>query len=426
MHQSDEDGPYFTIIVNEHCGIADKLHNRFITLMSLGTACGLHYVHSPFNFGRSNNAWWKRLARRIHAQLFFRLGILLHPSIHRSFNNSKSAISKYREVQACEVYQFLGLRQFKPVISEPQFNDYDRVEIDVACYFAFNKVVDIKAFSQFIASQGNPRNSRKIYFLHSGDGFYDQFNRIKQFLNSSAAGELEKAMSQLRTQFWNVPVRSATRGSDDEPLIRLVIHIRVGDRCAIGLPTRKLVFFGERITTEAPLPAENNASADYGDGLAMLSKCRDLIQRITKELADHKYSCVVISDGYERALFCLTKAMSQGRIKLNALEVRTIREFQRDLQAGWRDIVGMKSTQVILGESLKDTLASVDAISQADVLVRGQGGFSWAMHKLYNRQPHSMVVDISEFSNVHAQKIKSLAQSLQSVRQPAHRLAQSG
>ncbi len=405
MKTEEESVPWFTVDTDQYCGIADKLLNRFVLLLSVGQACGFRYVHTPIHFDRSNSPRWKRFARAAYVELFLRFGIVPHHSLRAKYQRGKNSIRRVKPADRCAVAEYLGLDRFAPAITDSRFRGCDYIDINISEFIAAQPQPDLHALRDYVLQQRGAAVKKPVYRLVSGDKFYPVLDNIKSFLNRAAPQACDEVRQDLFQKFWSKRLAATDKIEAAGDKTRIVMHIRVGDRAVIRLPERKIMFHGDELTIR-PLGAEDGpASAADCDRLSGVNSHLGQVESIVKSLRGQPCSIVVISDGYERTLFYLIDAISRGTIELSEAEINHIRRVGRAWKAELKAVSRHGSLEVLLGESLENTLASIKALATADVVIRGAGGFAAGVHGLYRSNPDSVVMPFDEIDDEVAQLI---------------------
>ncbi|WP_144427562.1 hypothetical protein [Nostoc piscinale] len=289
------------------------------------------------------------------------------------------------------VASFLGMSNSG---DNSDFNTISNITIDIA------KVLDSVLFQNIgelksrIEDSISSLNSITINFLVT-DRIYNEkvsANFQKLFgltsLEDCHSSELGKSFREFAsTRYWQARSRQPVSIPFKQDRIRLLVHIRRGDRVWVELPDKTLLMHGDEllIVDNSVKYSENNyILSSLSSSLpnkfrkpVSVDVIKEVIEQLFIEYGRSAFSMIVISDGYKRAYQELNYALRSGKIKLSQSEKKQVNLFFQQQQKEIIDFAKSVNAELILGEDSKvKFMKSVHAVVCADFIIKTTGGFT--------------------------------------------------
>ncbi|MEJ8566279.1 hypothetical protein [Elongatibacter sediminis] len=210
-------------------------------------------------------------------------------------------------------------------------------------------------------------------------------------------GRRDATLRLLYDRYWAHRERSGRTPPSPEG-IRIVLHVRRGDRSIVELPDRKLILHGNRVYEDEVAYQNEIVRLEPDFRHTQTRHYVNVLREITAALGTAPASLTVLSDGHGRTLFALIDAVARGLVQIS----RSERHHLRRLATQWRDEMQSLPWQGpvnrIIGESVADTLRSIDALATADLVIHDAGGFSRVVHRLYRHRSDTLILDSRHFN----------------------------
>jgi hypothetical protein len=404
---------YFTVVTSDS-GIVDKLAYQMRILYSLGIACEYQYVHTSISFGRSWQSYsFKKIIDKFEKILFFRLGFRIPTYIEKIFIRVERLLNKlddfldnfYNQRKYDHLNQFLGLDEFEFYINDSKFSEYTIVDIPLDKILA----------ETHISSLSQLREAIEI-FLNKTDGAICCFSAMQMYPYLS---EVTRILAKLdihtdNYQYLNFSERY-WRGKDksflDLPFksgkIKVVIHLRRGDSMIIDLGSQKIYLHGEVMTSE---DFKRLLEVDAGREIE-ICEYEPLLQNIFNEFGEDKFSCIVISDGYDLTFSRIVRAISRGQLKLNHSELKILRKIGNSPKEQFANFLKYPNISTIIGESNPNLLKSIHALACADIVIYGSIGFAYGVHKIFRQNQSSVMINVKNHDDSYLKSIGAIIAS---------------
>lgn len=376
---------FFTIeIKNKYIGISDTLA-RLYKVYCLGIVLSYSYVHQPFFCRRSLSiSILDRVIRKISG-----------------FNDGKS--SRFNRGNDLFVANFLGMGDSgysSDVDTKP------KVTIDIARLLDDHYFKDLDELKSQIEDSIPSLNSIIINFLVTDEIYNDKVSgNLERLLGSTRledchASEVGKSFKEFaQTRYWQARSRQPVSISFDPSKIRLLIHIRRGDRVWIELKDKMLLMHGNEFwVIDQDANSLQNSDAKSLSTASIPVRFRkpvsiEVITQVFEQLSlDHgesAFSTIVISDGYKRAYQELSHAIRSGKIQVSQSDKKQIDGFFRQQQKEIVEFAKHINAELILGEDSKvKFMKSVHAVVCADFIVKTTGGFT-KLNRVFSRNQDS-------------------------------------
>jgi len=364
---------FFTIeIKNKYIGISDILRRLYKTY-GLGVALSYSYVHKPFFCRRSlPNSILDRTLRKISG-----------------FNEGK--LSYFNRENDLFVANFLGMGNFE---NNSDFDTRSTITIDIAKVLDSDLFQNVDELKSRIEDSISPLDSITINFLVTDRIYNDRvsanFKKIFGLtsLEDCHLSEVGKSFREFAsTRYWQARSRQPVPISFNQDKIRLLVHIRKGDRVWIELQDKILSMHGDEfLILDKNANSSQNSDVQSSLSLSLPNKFRkpvsiDMIREVLEQLfleyGRASFSTIVISDGYKRGYQELNNALKAGRIKLSQSEKKQINVFLKQQQKEIVDFARYANAELILGEDSKmKFMKSVHAVVCADFIIKTTGGFT--------------------------------------------------
>ncbi|OYD99135.1 hypothetical protein CDG77_02405 [Nostoc sp. 'Peltigera membranacea cyanobiont' 213] len=404
---------YFTVVTSDS-GIIDKLAYQMRILYSLGIACEYQYVHTPISFGRSWQSYYlKKFIDKFEKILFFRLGLRIPTYIEKVFSRVERLLNKlddfldnfYNKRKYDHLNRFLGLDKFEFYINDSKFSEYTVVDIPLDKILA----------ETHISSLSQLREAMEI-FLNKTDGaiccfsamrMYPYLSEITRILAKSDIDIDNYQYLNFSERYWTGKDKSFLDLPFKSGKIKVVIHIRRGDSMIIDLGSQKIYLHGEVMTSE---DFKRLLEVDAGREIE-ICEYEPLLQNIFNEFGEDKFSCIVISDGYDLTFSRIVRAISRGQLKLNHREVKILRKIGNSPKEQFANFLKYPNVSTIIGESNTNLLKSIHALACADIVIYSSIGFAYGVHKIFRQNQSSVMINVKNHDDSYLKSIDAIIAS---------------
>ncbi|MBD2426345.1 hypothetical protein [Phormidium sp. FACHB-1136] len=386
---------FFTIEVkSKYIGISDTL-SRLYKAYCLGISLSYSYVHQPFFCRRSLPiSMFDRIIRKISG-----------------FNDGKS--SRFIKENDLFVANFLGMGDSE---CDSDFDARPKFTVDIARLLDDHYFQDLDHFKTKIEDSIPSINSIIINFLVTDEIYNDQVSgNLERLLGSTRLEDCHASVvgSSFKefaaTRYWKARSRQPISLSFDSNKIRLLIHIRRGDRAWIELKDKILLMHGnEFLVIDQNVNSLQNSDTQSLSIASIPVRFRkpvsiEVIAQVFEQLSlDHgraMFSIIVISDGYKRAYQELSHAIRSNRIQVSQSDRKQIDVFFRQQQKEIVEFAKHINAELILGEDSKmKFMKSVHAVICADFIVNTTGGFTKLNRVFRNQDPPSLFLSTSDLT----------------------------
>lgn len=342
---------YFTFELYQNSGIGDQLGAQLAHLYALGSACGWQYVHLySTQFKRHVNPLLDRLGKRIKSKGLIEgyLGL--------------SNTDDFPQVDGVHNVSISTLLDNANSISDVNNNLYDSI---------------ITSSEKFILSSESPE---VLIIIDLGTFFHQHINKIHKVLNSSWSQILLQAAPYLKAR--SKALANNRARSLSTPYT--VLHIRLGDSICIDTHYGQLVLHGNKLyrsLSEYSIAVNstdpNRKPACNPIEISLLA--RDLI----KNADMRKHPVYLISDGFASSVNLILYHMSNKILSPHHAfcALLSLGSLRRKYQSSFEWI---PKERRLIGESVANTIRSIELISNASLVLCNSGGFSHTIHNLYN------------------------------------------
>jgi hypothetical protein len=399
------DKRYFTVTTHDS-GLADKVSWQLRTFYSLGAACGFHYIHTPLTFPRSWRSPTHSLTTAIYAierklLLDLRIRIPGYRIIHGALSKGISFLSDAVGDSGDKLNRFLGFDKITPRITDADFSSLQRVDIPVADILTNS---DIKVLNdlQTAIDRCCPITSSRIYRFPVERITPSNIAKVKDLLVQSHADMDSGIFLGIRENYWSARQDRPVELAFDPEKIKVVIHYRLGDRAFLPMGDTGLYIHGSSITRELP---EDIMKVDWMGRDTLLSDYENIMCRLFAKFGTDTFSCIFISDGYARTLEYLLPALGRRKLWLSQSELKVVREITKSGDQWLRDTAAKLNAYPIIGESNETLCKCIDAIASADVLVYGNPGFAYSVHRLFHKGGSSVTIAIEDDLDEACQRV---------------------
>ena len=362
----------FTFDLIRGSGVADQLGTQFAHLYTLGVKCVWNYKHlKATTFNRS--LLFVPTTDRAPSKLSKILGF--HVPVRRNGCLSPNVLTEY-----------LGLG----VLNSDE--DSPHTKLSLAYLLEDCKSIDeikIKVTNELQKCCGaHNASSDPLLWVTIDHAFHSKLDHIHRLLGMSYEQVVDFAGDTfLKPRLSNKharPTIARCLHKNDEKLA--VMHLRLGDSlylptakgCIIlhGLKSYKTVFeFYEKVKAVDP-----HRTPWFDPYIVSYQVQRELTTQAIS--VDH---CYLISDGFELSRKALNFAVSTGTTprRLFLAAKRKIDELEEQFSEAFHWI---RRENRVIGEGDYETIQSIELIRVADLILSNNGGFSYVIHRLYQKR----------------------------------------
>ena len=178
----------------------------------------------------------------------------------------------------------------------------------------------------------------------------------------------------------------------------VVIHQRCGDSISIKTKLGHLLIHGNSVIYSKD--GQNVSIAE--DGNRRNIPVEKYISEVEKlRIKRPEFNIVFISDGFERSKRFIVKYLIDNYLSLSKEAYADVLEtVQLNLdQLLIKEPFGKMVNKIIIGEGIKDLEESIIALSKAQILILGTGGFSFFVHSLFKISESTKLYHIGDLND---------------------------
>ena len=379
---------YFVIKTLDYVGLGDQLGTQFAKLYKIGEALDLKYYHTQYHFERSCSSNYNILINKG----FIKMQLLILSLGNR--NNLKRRLMSFidfirklllkfdnKSGLNLRLLTFLGLESYKTPGS-------NLVEIKLYDIFkkseSFDDLIDrIKAEHNF---------SIPAFYIFKWE---PEYYKVSSILDKLLYKEKNIPKNDfLRESFLNAnKLTSKDLNAND-----VVIHQRCGDSISIKTKLGHLLIHGNSVIYSKD--GQNVSIAE--DGNRRNIPVEKYISEVEKlRIKRPEFNIVFISDGFERSKRFIVKYLIDNYLSLSKEAYADVLEtVQLNLdQLLIKEPFGKMVNKIIIGEGIKDLEESIIALSKAQILILGTGGFSFFVHSLFKISESTKLYHIGDLND---------------------------
>lgn len=366
---------FFTIKPIRSSGLGDQLGTQFMRLYKLGVACGLEYVYDDLYFPRSVKPnWYDRIQAR---HLNLRLALLniskgrknrVVSGINVLLMKAEASMNKRLMSRKDDLADFLNI----PAIAKhkPKGNIID---INVESFIKVNPSFGINDFREFLDKVCQGTDSIPRLCWDSG-----MWAMIPSIDNALVGVDIPSPFAQAF---------SARHG--DDVINKVVFHIRCGDSCTVHLPSgTDLIVYDKFLFT----------SEEQMKDIFAIDSHRKTILPQEYIGAFHNYNpkdVTVISDGFDLTYQNIFRNLLKWKCPVT-LSRKDIKSLIAQAKKRNKVFEVFKGAKMLIGESETLLKESIIAISNAETLIWGVGGFAMNVKGLFGKS-HNYVCNIKDY-----------------------------
>lgn len=360
----------FTVKTLSMSGVGDQLGTQFIRLMRLGQALGYRYVHTPPLFKRSQVP---TLARRIAITATRRLGITLN------------------DLKGDNLTRFLGLDRWKRNIFDPEMRQHELCDIQLDTLLGKDKHMNISDVREKLRSVYGA-NSKCIICFSWTPALYNKIAVLDALIGEPVVPPDSDDSFNFSVQYWERrrtwPVSSVFQSGK----VRMVFHIRLGDSTAVDIAGQRILVFGDKILSKEEML--ELMKIDPNRRPIHISEYRVILNALSRQFGQQRFSGILISDGYDRTFSIIRKALRAGHKALKGISDQDITISRRAANHELNDILsGFDDWVRIVGESESNLYDSIHALACAEIVIYGTGEFASKVHRLL-RDPRTFSITV--------------------------------
>jgi len=357
----------FSIKPIRSSGLGDQLGTQFLRLYRLGVACGMEYVYDEIYFPRCIKPRWYDRIQSLNLNI--RLALLkctkgrksrLASGVNAILMKIESRMDRKLLQRKDDLAEFLNI----PTIAKVKRNG-SFVDIDIEQFISQNPNFSVKQLYEFISSHCPGADT--IPRLCWGAGVWAMIPSIDKALDGI----------DIPSPFAEAFAQKHCTGNDTAA--KIVFHIRCGDSSTVFLPSgQKLIVYDKYLYTSEEQMAQIFAIDSHRKTILP----DEYLKAFNSVSANN---VTVISDGFDltyrnilrnilkwRCPFTLTKEDSLSLIAQTKSRNDVFRKF--------------KGARLLVGENEQLLKESILAISGAETLVWGVGGFAMSIKELFATQ----------------------------------------
>ncbi|MGK7932262.1 MAG: hypothetical protein AB4041_12620 [Microcystaceae cyanobacterium] len=216
----------------------------------------------------------------------------------------------------------------------------------------------------------------------------------------------------VSSRYWQARSKKAVSIPFTPQKVKLLIHIRRGDRIWIELQNKFVLLHG---SDSLVLKRDSPQLQNLNQSNALLSKKADqftkpieinaikqILNTIFSRYDRSIFSIIIISDGYDKAFQEIRHALKSGRLVLSLSERKQMNHFFKRNQQEMVDLAKYCNGTLIIGEnSKKKFMQSIHAVACADCIIKTTGGFIALNRLLRGKDSPSLILDCSKLNSEH-------------------------
>jgi hypothetical protein len=379
---------HFVIKTLDYVGLGDQLGTQFAKLYKIGEALDLKYYHTNYNFERSCSSNYNIIINKSFIKIQF--AILSTGNRNNLKIKLMSFIDFIRKLLLMldnksrlnlRLLTFLGLESYKI----PESN-----------------LVEIKLYE----------------IIKKSESFFDLIDRIKAEHNFSIPAsyilkwepeyyEISSILDKLLYKEKNIPkndflkegfLKANKLTSEDLNANDVVVHQRCGDSVSIKSKLGHLLIHGNNVIYSKD--GQNVSIAEDGNRRNIpLEKYISEVEKL--RIKRPEFNIVFISDGFERSKRLIVKYLIDNYLTLSKEDYADVLETaQLDLdQVLIKEPFGKMVNKMVIGEGIKELEESIIALSKAQILIFGTGGFSFFVHSLFKISESTKIYHIGDLND---------------------------
>jgi hypothetical protein len=404
---------YFTITTKE-AGFADKVSYQLHTFYRLGAACGFHYIHTPLAFPRSWHSPTHSLRTAKYAierKLFLNLGMRIpgYRLVHGLLSKGIDLLDDVIGESGDKLNRFVGFDKITPCINDAYFSSLKIMDIPVEDLM--NADVEILNDLRAAIDGCCPITPSKIYRFAVERISYPNIAKIEKFLMQAYVDMESANFLGIRNNYWSARQEWPVKLPFNPEKIKVVIHYRLGDRTVLPIGQKVLYIHGPLVSRR---PLEEVMKIDPVARQTSVGDYENIMRRLFSEFGKDAFSCIFISDGYARTLESILVALRRRELRLTQTELKLLQEVTRSGDQRLRDAAAKMNAYPIIGESNETLCKCIHAIASADVLVYGNKGFAYGVHKLFHEDRGSVKISVEDNLDAACQRVGKMISACRS------------
>lgn len=366
----------FSIKPIRSSGLGDQLGTQFMRLYRLGVACGMEYVYDDLYFPRSVKPNWYDHVQTIHLNIRLALMRMTKGRKCRFASGVNALLMKIEArldqrllTRKDDLAQFLNISAIAKGRAEGHFIDVDVEKFISAC--PDFTIAELKNYVAEVCQEEHP-----VPRLCWGAGVWAMIPKIDKALEG-----------------YDIPSPFAEAFGDRHPLDdveeRVVFHMRCGDSSTVFLPSGKqLIVYDKFLFTSEEQMSEIFAIDNHR---------RTILPEAFLDVF-HKYNAeevTVISDGFDLTYRNILRNLLKWKcpVALSKEDARSLVSQAKARNEVFKEFAGAR---LLVGESETLLKESILAISAAQVLVWGVGGFAMNIRELFGGKQCERILNIKE------------------------------
>lgn len=373
-------------------GLTDMLWQLSL-LYRIGQLCDYTYVHTSL-------AYEKRYELNFPGKILKKIETTVNKFLQ---------IDRYSD----KISNFLGLDKWEQNISNKKFINFKIIEIPIDEIYYEDKISNIEQLKESIEkfiTEITPSAKKIIYCLAFRPQLYEDRRafRLDELLNSADPEGimLQPLKLQLSENYCKARQNRPLHIPFNSQTVKIVIHLRKGDRMLVNLNKKIMGVFSTRIKFFESIDDLDEWEIENYSNSNNTDKADTLLQKIFSRYGEENFSIIVMSDGDERTFQNIRHAMFKGEIKLSKEEKRQLNNLEKTLNKEFEIFSKYSNVYTLVGESEKNTFESIHAIICADIIIKTSGNFAWVLHSLFKRQDRSStIIQLGQDDDLAIEKI---------------------
>lgn len=381
LENQKEEEIFFTIKVS-NAGLSDQL-TQLSKFYKLGIGLSYIYVHTPFTCKRSSSfTIIEKLVKKVENLVNKFCGLKI------SHDQDK-------------IIHFLGLNKHDLNINDDKFLAYKIVNVYMWEIFRENDISEISQLKKFV-EKSVLSSGRIIYSFIWTREMYQYRDKLNNLLKNANLDDESKLKSlRLSEKYWETRKNWLIDLPFDEKKIKVLVHLRKGDRASINLNNKVIYIFGSTVKLFNSIE-----DLEKGEILKRISKPTDVhesylvLKQVFAKYGEDNFSVIVISDGYQRTFEMITRAIFKRELKLNIDQLKSIYKIKKTSNKEFKIFENNFNISTIIGESEENLFKSIHAIVSADIIIRNTGGFASLLNRLFRKTDQSsIIINLHEYDN---------------------------
>lgn len=352
---------FFTIkFSGVNAGLSDMLI-RLYSMYKIGKALSYQYVHTPFICKRSYPLnYTDRVLKKI-------IGDKVYQPLNR----------------------FIGLDKCDMNIFDKNFLHYNLVDLNIEDILENDCISNISELKNIIEGTNHTKKPTIYSFLTTKNFYkFDTQSKVNNLLHDTVS--IEDFRDLVTKRYWKAREKWSISVPFDETKIKILIHVRRGDRACINLSERVICLHGHKAAIANDIDdivkrARSLLGTENFQRPCAASEITLILQKIFDTYGASKFSTIILSDGYETAFKVIKSNVEKGLLNLNKAELDQLVTAEEDCHNEFLSFGKSQNISTIIGESKTNFFKSVHAIASADIIIKTTGGFASVLHKFFKK-----------------------------------------